>query len=135
MLFFCHAENNAKFCGITSLSACIFPHAIFIKGAKYEKAKLYYRFIVFDIKIKLVSSDPKVLRTLKAATDRTFPVPRNIPRNVPLFLVSLVFLYSMGEQGKVKRNHYFSAFFGIFLIFFSILHIFLVILYLPKPKI
>jgi len=43
MLFFCNAENNAK-CGITSLSACIFPHAIFIKGAKYEKAKLYTDF-------------------------------------------------------------------------------------------
>ena len=30
--------------------------------------------------------------------------------NVPLFLVSAVFPYSKGEQGKVKRNPFFSNF-------------------------
>ena len=33
-------------------------------------------------------------------TYRTFPVPGNIPRNVPLFLVSSVFPYSKGEEGR-----------------------------------
>ena len=36
----------------------------------------------------------------QTGTYRTFPVPRNIPRNVPLFLVSSVFPYSKGEEGR-----------------------------------
>ena len=33
-------------------------------------------------------------------THRTFPVPRNVPGKVLLFLVSSVFPYSKGEQGR-----------------------------------
>ena len=36
----------------------------------------------------------------KAGTYRTFPVLRNVPRKVRLFLVSSVFPYSKGEQGR-----------------------------------
>ena len=42
---------------------------------------------------------PKLARVV-AGTYQTFPVPRNIPRNVPLFLVSSVFPYSKGEEGR-----------------------------------
>ena len=44
--------------------------------------------------------------TIEAGTYRTFP----ILQNVPLFLVSAVFPYSKGEQGKVKLNLFFSNF-------------------------
>ena len=54
---------------------------------------------------------PDHLTDRKSGTHRTFPVPWNIPPNVSLFLVSSVFRYSMGEQGKVKRNLYFFSFF------------------------
>ena len=55
---FRNAENNAKFCGITSLSACIFSHAIFTKGQNMKKLNK-----ITDLesdtkkKYKLVSSD------------------------------------------------------------------------------
>lgn len=68
-------------------------------------------------------------------SDRPNIPPRNVPRNVPLFWVSSVFPYSMGEQGKVKRNLYFWHFFPFFWFFFFNFTHFLVILYLPKPKI
>ena len=40
------------------------------------------------------------LYLLKSGTHRTFPVLRNIPGKVPLFLMSSVFPYSKGEQGR-----------------------------------
>ena len=44
-----------------------------------------------------------------AGTHRTFPVPRNVPGKVLLFLVSSVFPYSKGDQGRYG-NLYFSHF-------------------------
>ena len=50
-------------------------------------------------------------------THRTFPVLRNVPGKVPLFLVSSVFPYSKRGTGKVWGTFIFPA-----------------ILYLPKLK-
>ena len=52
---------------------------------------------------KIAKLNKRIGRSLvevQAGTYRTFPVPRNIPRNVPLFLVSSVFPYSKGEEGR-----------------------------------
>ena len=43
---------------------------------------------------------------LISATHRTFPVPQNVPAKVPLFLVSSVFPYSKGEQGRYGEPFY-----------------------------
>ena len=43
-----------------------------------------------------------------------FPVPRNVPGKVPLFLVCSVFPYSMGEQGRYEEP-LFSLIFSYFL--------------------
>ena len=45
-----------------------------------------------------------------AGTYRTFPVLRNVLRKVPLFLVSSVFPYSKGEQGRYKGTSIFPIF-------------------------
>ena len=47
-------------------------------------------------------------------THRTFPVLRNVPGKVPLFLVSSVFSYSKGEQGRYGE-HLFSPIFNYFI--------------------
>ena len=49
------------------------------------------------------------LYLLKSGTHRTFPVLRNIPGKVPLFLVSSVFPYSKGEQGRYKGTSIYGS--------------------------
>ena len=64
-------------------------------------------FVISLARLSTISAEfEQHQHTIEAGTHRTFPVLQN----VPLFLVSAVFPYSKGEQGKVKLNLFFSNF-------------------------
>ena len=66
-------------------------------------------FVISLARLSTISAEfeqHQQLYAIEAGTYRTFPVLQN----VPLFLVSAVFPYSKGEQGKVKWNLFFSNF-------------------------
>ena len=66
-------------------------------------------FVISLARLSTISAEfeqHQQLYAIEAGTYRTFPVLQK----VPLFLVSAVFPYSKGEQGKVKPNLFFSNF-------------------------
>ena len=66
----------------------------------HMKKHFYAYEVGIDEKVdKLKKYLPKNVNNI-AGTHRTFPVPRNVPPNVPLFLGSSLLCYSMGEQGR-----------------------------------
>ena len=64
-------------------------------------------FVIPLARLPTISAEFEQHQQLSAIEAGTY---RTVLQNVPLFLVSAVFPYSKGEQGKVKQNLFFSNF-------------------------